>query len=227
MGQDPGMKVIIFGATGMIGQGVLNECLRDERVEQVLAVGRSSLGIENPRLREFVQPDPTDLAAVSGELPEFDACFFCLGVSSVGMKEEDYRRITYDLALKVGRTLAAANPTLTFVYVSGQGTDSTEKGRSMWGRVKGKTENDLLALPFQAYMFRPGFVQPTDGVVSKTRLYRAVYALTKPLIPLFKRLAPNAVNDNREIGRAMLAVAASGSDTRVLTPREITARAAS
>ncbi|WP_069163796.1 NAD(P)H-binding protein [Nocardia altamirensis] len=221
------MKVILFGATGMIGQGVLNECLRDERVEQVVAVGRSSLGIENPKLREVVQSDPSDLSAIAGELPEFDACFFCLGVSSVGMKEEDYRRVTYDLTMKVGRALAAANPKLTFIYVSGQGTDSTERGRSMWRRVKGKTENDLLALPFQAYMFRPGFVQPMDGVVSKTRLYRAAYAVTGPLIPLFKRLAPNAFNDNREIGRAMIAVAAGGADIRVLTPREITAQATS
>lgn len=219
------MKVILFGATGMIGQGVLAECLRDERIEQVVAVGRSSLGVQHTKLRELVQPDPTDLSAIADELPEFDACFFCLGVSSVGMKEEDYRRITYDLTLKVGRTLAAANPKLTFIYVSGQGTDSTEQGRSMWGRVKGKTENDLLALPFQGYMFRPGFVQPMDGVVSKTRLYRAGYAIAGPLIPLLKRLAPNAVNDNREIGRAMIAVAAGGADTRVLKPREITARA--
>lgn len=219
------MKVILFGATGMIGQGVLAECLRDERVTQVLAVGRSSLGITNAELRELVQPDPSDLSAIAGELGEFDACFFCLGVSSVGMKEADYRRITYDLALAVGRTLAAANPELTFIYVSGQGTDSTEQGRSMWGRVKGKTENDLLALPFRAFMFRPGFVQPMDGVVSKTRLYRTGYAVTRPLVPLFKRLAPNAFNDNREIGRAMIAVAASGSETRVLKPRDITARA--
>ncbi|MGW5110042.1 epimerase [Nocardia sp. NPDC004123] len=221
------MKVILFGATGMIGHGVLNECLRDARVEQVLAVGRSSLGVENPKLRELVQPDPSDLSAIAGELPEFDACFFCLGVSSVGMKEEDYRRITYDLTLKVGRTLAAGNPKLTFVYVSGQGTDSSEKGRSMWARVKGKTENDLLALPFQAYMFRPGFVQPMDGVISKTPLYRAAYAVTGPLIPLLKRLAPNAFNDNREIGRAMITIAASGADSHVLTPRQISAHARS
>ncbi|MFC9436015.1 epimerase [Nocardia sp. NPDC057030] len=219
------MQVILYGATGMIGQGVLAECLRDERVERVLAVGRSALGIENAKLRELVQPDPSDLSAIEGELGEFDACFFCLGVSSVGMNEQDYRRITYDLALRVGRTLAAANPALTFIYVSGQGTDSTEQGRSMWARVKGKTENDLLALPFRAFMFRPGFVQPTDGVVSKTRLYRTAYTITRPLIPLFKRLAPNAFNDNREIGRAMIAVAASGSDTRLLNPRDITARA--
>ncbi|MFE3793086.1 epimerase [Nocardia tengchongensis] len=219
------MKVILFGATGMIGRGVLNECLRDERVEQVLAIGRSPLGIEDPKLRERVQSDPGDLAAIADELGEFDACFFCLGVSSVGMKEADYRRITYDLTLRIARTLAAANPRMTFIYVSGQGTDSTESGRSMWARVKGKTENDLLALPFRAYMFRPGFVQPMDGVVSKTPLYRAAYSFTGPLIPLFKRLAPNAVNDNREIGRAMIAVAASGANERVLTPREITARA--
>ncbi|MFE3987899.1 epimerase [Nocardia tengchongensis] len=219
------MKVILFGATGMIGRGVLNECLRDERVEQVLAIGRSSLGIEDPKLRERVQSDPGDLAAIADDLGEFDACFFCLGVSSVGMKEADYRRITYDLTLRIARTLADANPRMTFMYVSGQGTDSTEKGRSMWARVKGKTENDLLALPFRAYMFRPGFVQPMDGVVSKTPLYRAAYSITGPLIPLFKRLAPNAVNDNREIGRAMIAVAASGANGRVLTPREITARA--
>lgn len=219
------MKVILFGATGMIGQGVLAECLRDDRVGQVLALGRSSLGIENPKLRELIQSDPSDLSAIAGELAEFDACFFCLGVSSVGMKEQDYRRITYDLTLRVANTLAAANPKMTFIYVSGQGTDSTEQGRSMWARVKGKTENDLLALPFQGYMFRPGFVQPIDGVVSKTPLYRAAYAVTGPLIPLFKRLAPNAVNDNREIGRAMISVAESGAETRVLKPREINARA--
>ncbi|WP_405491809.1 epimerase [Nocardia sp. NBC_00511] len=219
------MKVILFGATGMVGQGVLNECLQDDRVEQVLAIGRSPLGIENPKLRELVQPDPTDLAAIADELPQFDACFFCLGVSSVGMKEDEYRRITYDLALKVGRTLAAANPKLTFIYVSGQGTDSTEQGRSMWARVKGKTENDLLALPFQAYMFRPGFIQPMDGVKSKTPLYRAAYAVTGPLIPVFRRLAPNIVNDNREIGRAMINVAAGGAGERVLVPRAIAAEA--
>ncbi|QLY30208.1 epimerase [Nocardia huaxiensis] len=217
------MKVILFGGTGMIGQGVLNECLADERVEQVLAVGRSSVGVEHPKLRELVQADPGDLAAVAGELGEFDACFFCLGVSSAGMKEEDYRRITHDLTLRVGRALADVNPDMTFIYVSGQGTDSSEQGRLMWARVKGKTENDLLGLFSRAYMFRPGFVQPLDGVVSKTRVYRIAYALTGPLIPLLRRVAPNAFNDNREIGRAMIAVAASGADTRILTPREIAA----
>ncbi|WP_405181514.1 epimerase [Nocardia sp. NBC_01377] len=218
-------KVILFGATGMIGRGVLNECLADERVGQVLAVGRSTLGIKHESLRELVQPDPADLSAIADDLPEFDACFFCLGVSAVGMKEEDYRRITYDLTMRIGRTLAAANPELTFIYVSGHGTNSTEKGRSMWARVKGKTENDLLALPFRAYMFRPGFVYPTDGAVSKTRLYRVGYAIIGPFIPLLRRVAPNMINNNREIGRAMIAVAVSGADSHVLGPREITARA--
>jgi uncharacterized protein YbjT (DUF2867 family) len=221
------MNVILFGATGMIGQGVLRECLRDERVERVLAVGRTAPGVEHPKLRAVVQADLTDLAGIEAELATYDACFFCLGVSSVGMKEDAYRRITYDLTLAVAGTLAAANPGLAFVYVSGQGTDSSEQGRSMWARVKGKTENDLLRLPFQAYMFRPGFVQPVDGVVSKTRLYRVAYAITGPLIPLLKRLAPNAVNDNRQIGRAMLAVATARPETRVLTPRDINALAAS
>ncbi len=221
------MNVILFGATGMIGQGVLQECLRDPRVERVLAVGRTALEVEHPKLRQIIQPDLTDLSSIEAELADYDACFFCLGVSSVGMKEDAYRRITYDLTLSVARTLAAANPGQTFVYVSGQGTDSSEQGRSMWARVKGRTENDLLRLPFRAYMFRPGFVQPMDGVVSKTRLYRLAYAITGPLVPLFRRLAPNAVNDNRQIGRAMLAVAAAGPDQRVLTPKDINAYAAS
>jgi len=219
------MNVILFGATGMIGQGVLQECLRDARVERVLAVGRTALEVEHPKLRQVVRSDLTDLSGMEAELADYDACFFCLGVSSVGMKEEAYRRITYDLTLSIARTLAAADPDQTFVYVSGQGTDSSEQGRSMWARVKGKTENDLLELPFRAYMFRPGFVQPMDGVVSRTRLYRLAYAITGPLVPLLRRLAPNAVNDNRQIGRAMLAVAATGPEQRVLTPRDINAYA--
>jgi uncharacterized protein YbjT (DUF2867 family) len=221
------MNVILFGGTGMIGRGVLQECLRDERVERMLVVGRTALGggggVEHPKVREVVQADLTDLSGIEAELPDYDACFFCLGVSSVGMKEDAYRRVTYDLTLAVARTLADANPDLTFVYVSGQGTDSSEQGRTMWARVKGRTENDLLQLPFRAYMFRPGFVQPMDGVVSRTRLYRAAYAVTGPLIPLFKRIAPNAVNDNRQIGRAMIAVAASAPEARVLTPKDINA----
>ncbi|MCX5192800.1 epimerase [Streptomyces sp. NBC_00249] len=225
------MNVILYGGTGMIGRGVLRECLRDDAVESVLAVGRTPLGVSHPKLRELVQPDPADLSALTAELPGYDACFFCLGVSSVGMKEEAYRRVTYDLTLAVARPLAAANPALTFVYVSGEGTDSTERGRSMWARVKGKTENDLLQLPFNAYMFRPGIVQPVSGMPSKTRLYRTAYAVTAPLFPVLRRIAPNLVTTTEAIGRAMIAVAspppatapaaASEPAPRILRPRDI------
>ncbi|MFD7096641.1 Rossmann-fold NAD(P)-binding domain-containing protein [Streptomyces xanthophaeus] len=217
------MNVILFGATGMIGRGVLRECLRDDSVESVLAVGRTPLGVSHPKLRERVQEDPSDLSAPDLDLSAYDACFFCLGVSSVGMKEEAYRRVTYDLTLAVARPLAAADQDLTFVYVSGEGTDSTGQGRSMWARVKGETENDLLELPFQAYMFRPGIVQPVRGIPSKTRLYRTLYAVTAPLISLLRRVAPNLVTTTEDIGRAMIAVATPGTGIpgRILRPADI------
>ncbi|WP_328929174.1 epimerase [Streptomyces sp. NBC_00190] len=217
------MNVILFGATGMIGRGVLRECLRDDSVTGVLAVGRSPLGVTHPKLRERVRSDPSELSAPDLDLAAYDACFFCLGVSSVGMKEEEYRRVTYDLTLAVARPLAAANPRLTFVYVSGEGTDSTERGRSMWASVKGRTENALLELPFQAYMFRPGIVQPVRGVPSKTRLYRTLYAVTAPLIPLLRRIAPDLVITTETLGRAMIAVATPGTEVpgRILRPRDI------
>ncbi|ATZ22880.1 epimerase [Streptomyces lavendulae] len=217
------MNVILLGATGMIGRGVLRECLRDDSVTRVLAIGRTPLGVSHPKLREHVVPDPSDLSGLAAELPGYDACFFCLGVSSVGMKEEAYRRITYDLTLAVARPLAAANPRLTFVYVSGEGTDSTERGRSMWARVKGRTENDLLALPFHAYMFRPGLVQPVSGMPSKTPLYRLAYVLTAPLFPLLRRFAPDKVTTTEAIGRAMIAAAtpATAPTGRILRPRDI------
>ncbi|MCX4782401.1 epimerase [Streptomyces sp. NBC_01264] len=220
------MNVILFGATGMIGRGVLRECLRDDSVDSVLAIGRSPLAVSHPKLRELVRADPTDLSQPGGpDLASYDACFFCLGISSFRMKEEEYRRITYDLTLAAARPLAAANPRLTFAYVSGEGTDSTESGRSMWARVKGKTENDLLKLPFEAYMFRPGIVQPDRGIPSKTPLYRAAYAVTAPLFPVLRRFAPHLVTTTGALGRAMIAVAAAGpggADTqRVLRPRDI------
>ncbi|MER5873012.1 epimerase [Streptomyces sp. NPDC002044] len=218
------MNVILFGATGMIGRGVLRECLRDDSVESVLVFGRTPLGVTHPKLRERVQDDPSDLSAPDLDPTAYDACFFCLGVSSVGMREEAYRRVTYDLTLAVARPLAAANPALTFVYVSGEGTDSTERGRSMWARVKGRTENALLELPFRAYMFRPGIVRPMHGVASKTRLYRTLYAVTAPLFPLLRRIAPDLVTTTEDLGRAMIAVAApsgAGVPGRILRPRDI------
>lgn len=219
------MKVILLGGTGMVGQGVLRECLRDDKVESVLAIGRSPVRAEHVKLREILRADPADPTGIEEELSGYDACFFCLGVSAVGMKEEEYRRITHDLTLAVARTLLERNPGLTFGYVSGAGTDSSEKGRSMWARVKGQTENDLLALPMDAFMFRPGFIQPLHGVTSRTGLYRAVYAVMAPLFPLVRRLAPNRVTTTELLGRAMIAVARSGWPEHILDARAINAAA--
>ena len=216
------MNVLIFGATGMVGQGVLRECLRDPGVERVLTVGRRATGQTHPKLRELVVPDPADLAAVEAQLTDYDACFFCLGVTSAGLSEDRYTRLTYDLTLAVARTLARVGPSMTFVYVSGTGTDSTERGRTMWARVKGRTENALLALPFKAaYMFRPGYIQPLDGIRSRTLWYRALYAVVAPLYPLLKRLAPGAVTTTAQVGRAMLAVARRGFERPILETRDI------
>ena len=219
------MRVIIFGATGMVGQGVLRECLRDPDVERVLAVGRSASAEQHPRLRQLVVPDVGDLSRIADQLAGYDACFFCLGVSSAGMKEDRYRRLTYDLTLSVARTLAALNPAMTFVYVSGAGTDSTERGRVMWARVKGATENALLQLPFtRAVMFRPAYIQPMHGIASKTPLYRALYAVSSWLYPLLSALAPHLVTTTEGIGQAMLAVAKHGAPASILETRDINDR---
>jgi uncharacterized protein YbjT (DUF2867 family) len=216
------MKVILFGASGMVGQGVLRECLLAEDVEQVLAIGRSPVGQQDPKLRELIHSDFTNFAAIAGQMAGYDACFFCLGVSSAGMKESDYRHITFVFTLAAAEVLAKQNPGMTFVYVSGTGTDSTEKGRSMWARVKGETENALLKLPFRAaYMFRPGVIQPLHGIKSKTRLYRALYTVAAPLFPIIKLLFPKYVITTEQVGRAMLAVARGGTAQRLLENRDI------
>ena len=216
------MKVVLFGATGMVGQGVLRECLLDPDVEAVLTVGRSATGKRHEKLRELVHADLFDLSPVEDQLAGYDACFFCLGVSSAGMSEADYRHLTYDLTLAAARTLAAKNPAMTFVYVSGAGTDAT--GRSMWARVKGETENALLALPFKAaFMFRPGGILPVHGERSRTRLYRIVYAIMAPLHPLWKALIPNAITTSERVGKAMLAVAKHGAPKPILETRDINA----
>ncbi|HSQ62815.1 MAG TPA: NAD(P)H-binding protein [Polyangiaceae bacterium] len=216
------MKVVLFGATGMVGQGVLRECLLDPDVEVVLTVGRSATGKHHEKLRELVHADLFDLSPVEDQLAGYDACFFCLGVSSAGMSEADYRHLTYDLTLAAARTLAAKNPAMTFVYVSGAGTDAT--GRSMWARVKGETENALLALPFKAaFMFRPGGILPVHGERSRTRLYRIVYAIMGPLHPLWKALIPNAITTSERLGKAMLAVAKHGAPKPILETRDINA----
>lgn len=222
------MKVILFGASGMVGQGALRECLLDPEVDAVLSVGRSGSGQRHAKLKELIQEDVTDLAMIEGELEGYGACLFCLGVSAVGMTEADYRRITYDLTIKVAQTLERLNPSMTFVYVSGGGTDSTEKGLAMWARVKGATENALLAMPFhRAYMLRPGFIRPLHGVVSKTPWYRALYAVVGPIYPLLKRIFPGQITTTEELARAMLQLLKNGSGERVLENRDIVALAAS
>ena len=215
------MRVVLFGATGMIGQGVLRECLLDPAVTAVLTVGRSPTGKQHAKLREISHPDLTDLTAIQDDLRGYDACFFCLGVSSAGMSQDAYRRVTYDYTMAAARVFAAQDPDATFVYVSGAGTDSTEQGRSMWARVKGKTENDVLALLPNAYMFRPGYIQPMHGIKSRTRMYRALYVVAVPLYPVLRRLFPKAVTTTEAIGRAMVNVAAKGAPAKVLNPTDI------
>jgi uncharacterized protein YbjT (DUF2867 family) len=206
----------------MVGKGVLRECLLDPEVETVLAVGRNATVQQHERLHEIVHNDLSDLSAIEGKLSGHDACFFCLGVSALGMNEEAHRRVTYDLTISVARTLAKLNPTMTFIYVSGAGTDSTERGRMMWARVKGKTENALLQMPFEAvYIFRPGYIKPLHGVRTKTRWYGAVYAMMGPLYPVWRLLFPKYVTTTECVGRAMLNVAKRGAPKSVLENQDI------
>ncbi len=206
----------------MVGQGVLRECLLDPGVEKVLSVGRSPVGSKHEKLEGIVRKDLSDLGSAEGELQGFDACFFCLGVSSAGMKEADYRRITYDLTLAVAQTLARLNPNMTFIYVSGTGTDSSERGRVMWARVKGATENALLKLPFKAaYMFRPGVIRPLHGIISKTRLYRILYTFAGPLIAAAGLVMPDWVTTTERVGKAMIRVAREGAPKPFLENRDI------
>ena len=220
------MNIILFGATGMVGQGALRECLLAPDVERVLAVGRGATGQAHEKLREIVRDDLFDLSAVEGELAGYDACFFCLGASSAGMSEAAYRRVTYDLTMAVAGALAKQNPGMTFVFVSGAGTDGSEKGGIMWARVKGEAENAVARLPFKAtYAFRPAFIQPLHGIKSKTKLYRAAYVATVPLFPALKALFPKYVTTTEEVGRAMLEVARRGAPKRVLENADISALA--
>ncbi|KJC33682.1 epimerase [Bradyrhizobium sp. LTSP885] len=216
------MKVILFGATGMVGQGVLRECLRDQGVERVLAIGRSPTGQRDPKLVELVHDNFTDYSAIEPQLTGYDACFFCLGVSSIGMDEARYRHLTYDITLAAAATLSRLNPGMVFTYVTGRGTDSTERGSLMWARVKGKTENDLLKLPFKAaYMFRPAGIQPLHGVRSKTAWVQAIYVVASPLLSYLVRAAPKYMTTSEQLGRAMLKVVRDGHPKPVLESEDI------
>jgi uncharacterized protein YbjT (DUF2867 family) len=216
------MKAILFGATGMVGQGVLRECLLDPGVESVLTVGRTPTGQEHEKLRELVHANLLDYSAIEGELSGHDACFFCLGVTSAGTSEQEYERITYAIPVAAAQTLVKLNPGMTFVYVSGAGADSSEKGRTMWARIKGKAENALLAMPFNAtYVFRPAFIQPLHGIRSRTKLYNAMYAVLAPLYPVVKAIAPGYAATTEQLGRAMIAVARKGFPRPILESQDI------
>ncbi len=216
------MNVIVFGGTGMVGQGALRECLIDPEILHVLSIVRSPSGQQHPKLRELTHADFFDFSAIESELTGFDAAVFCLGATSAGKTEAQYSRVTYDITMAAAEPLARLNPGMTFVFVSGAGTDSTERGRSMWARVKGKTENALMRLPFKAaYMFRPGVIQAMHGVKSKTPLYRIPYLILWPLMPWLRKRFPQYVTTTEQLGRAMIAVAKYGAPKSVLESADI------
>ncbi|HEX8329510.1 MAG TPA: NAD-dependent epimerase/dehydratase family protein [Hymenobacter sp.] len=216
------IRAIITGATGMVGEGVLLECLQNPNVEHVLVLTRKPTGRSHAKLTELLVPNLQDLSGVESQLTGYNACFFCAGISSVGISKDEYERITHDLTLHVAETLARLNPALTFVYVSGAGTDSREQSRLHWARVKGRTENELLALPFRrAYMFRPGFMRPQEGQKNVPKLLGVIDLL----YPIVRRLAPRYACTLQEVGRAMIAAARNGAPKPVLEVLDIVALA--
>ncbi len=212
------IRVIITGTTGMVGEGVLHECLQNPLVDEILIINRKPLGLTHPKLTEIIHTDFYNLGAIERELAGYDACFFCLGVSSVGMKEPEYTKITYTLTLHVAETLSRLNANMIFCYVSGAGTDSTERGRSMWARVKGKTENDLRRLPFEkAYAFRPGFIKPTEGLTRTHRFYKYI----NWIFPIGRAIYPNGFCTMHELGLSMIHVVTRGCNKDIITGKDI------
>ncbi|HWZ22201.1 MAG TPA: NAD-dependent epimerase/dehydratase family protein [Cytophagaceae bacterium] len=212
------IRAIITGTTGMVGEGVLHECLQHPEVEQVLVINRKPCGVSHPKLKEILHGDFYNITSIESELANYNACYFCLGVTSVGLKEPEYHKLTYDLTMNIARTLSRLNPTMTFCYVSGASTDSTEKGKSMWARVKGKTENDLMKLPFKkVYAFRPGYMQPTKGMKNTLKFYGAM----SWAYPLLRALFPKSVCTLREVGLAMINTVNKGPEKSVLEVTDI------
>jgi hypothetical protein len=222
MSENVKIKAIITGATGMVGEGVMHECLLRPDVETVLVINRKPCGVVHPKLEEIIHPDFFDISAIEKQLSGYNACFFCLGVSSIGMKEPEYYKFTYTLTLNVAQTLSRLNPGMTFCYVSGGGTDSSEKGRSMWARVKGKTENDLMKLPFkQVFAFRPGYMHPTKGLKNTNPYYKYMTWM----YPLLRKVFPGGVSTLAELGQAMINVVRFGYEKQVLEVKDIVAAA--
>jgi uncharacterized protein YbjT (DUF2867 family) len=215
------MRVIVFGATGMVGQGVLEACLRDDTVTEVLVIGRSTTGRSHPKLHEIQHADFTEFSGIQDQLTGYDACFFCLGVSALGMSEQAYRAITAGFTLAAARTLLATNPDLAFCYVSGVGADGTGRTRMMWARVKGELENTLLQMSPRTHMFRPAFILPLPGGRAKTMWYVVLYKILTPLYPVLRRLAPRFVTTGLILGEAMIATAHNGASQRILEAGDI------
>jgi len=216
------VRAIITGATGMVGEGVLHECLLHNDVEQVLVINRKPCGVTHPKLKEIIHNDFFDLSPVADQMAGYNACFFCLGVSSVGMKEPEYTHLTYDLTMHFAQTVVTQNENMVFCYVSGASTDSTEHGRMMWARVKGKTENDLMKLPFKkAYMFRPGFMKAIPGAKNTQKYYYAIAWL----YPILRALFPGSACELREVGIAMINTVTKGYEHPILEVRDIVALA--
>ncbi|NQV41046.1 MAG: epimerase [Candidatus Marinimicrobia bacterium] len=212
------VKAIITGSTGMIGEGVIHECLNHPKVESILVINRKSCGVEHPKVKEIIHNDFSDFSSIEDELKGYNTGYLIMGVSAAGMSEDRYTHLTYDLTMALARPLKKLNPEMTICYVSGAGTDSSEKGRMMWARVKGKTENNLLNMGFkQAYMFRPGFLEPTPGLKNSAKFYKYL----KPVTPILRRLFPKYVSSLKEIGLAMIHVAIEGSHRQILEVRDI------
>jgi uncharacterized protein YbjT (DUF2867 family) len=216
------INAILYGATGMIGSGVLIECLEDPDVKSVLIIGRSSAGVKHPKVKELLIQDFTDYSSVEDQLTGYNACFFCLGISSFRMPEDKYTKITYDFSVAAAEVLSRLNPEMTFSFISGQGTDGTEQSSTMWARVKGKAENAVKSHPFKAvYLFRPGYIHPMKGVKSRTKVYQILIPIFSPLYPLMKRLMPGSVTTSENLGKAMINSAKIGYEHQVLENQNI------
>ena len=212
------IRAIVTGVTGMVGEGVLHECLQHPEVEAVLIINRKPSGVVHPKLKEIIHQDFFDITTIEDQLKGYNACYFCLGVSSVGMKEPEYYKLTYTLTMNVAQTLSRLNPDMTFCYVSGASTDSTEKGRQMWARVKGKTENDLAKLPFkQEFNFRPGFMLASKGAKNLLPYYKYIAWM----YPFFRRFFPSLVCTLAEVGQAMINVTLYGYEKQILEVKDI------